>query len=207
VERVRKRMVFLDPGQPSTPPVTREDRRRVTGHTAHVLWLTGLSGSGKSTVANAVEARLNREFGLHTFLLDGDLIRTGLNKDLGFSAADRTENIRRIGEVARLFYEAGVIVLTAFISPFRADRDLVRALLPPGSFSEIYVSCPLEVCEGRDVKGLYRKARQGLIPHFTGIDSPYEPPERPELTLDTAAETLDESTARVIAYLQAIQVF
>jgi len=171
------------------------------------LWLTGYSGSGKSTLANAVETRLNREFHLHTFLLDGDLVRTGLNNDLGFSAADRSENIRRIGEVSRLFYEAGIIVLTAFISPFRSDRALARALLPPGGFSEIYVRCPLEICETRDVKGLYRKARQGLIPQFTGIDSPYEEPESPELVVDTAQNNLEECVEQVVRHLREIKIF
>lgn len=176
------------------------------GHSAHVLWLTGYSGSGKSTLASAVERRLNQEFKAHTFLLDGDLIRTGLNRDLGFSDEDRSENIRRIGEVARLFFEAGLIVLTAFISPFRSDRDQARALLPPGGFSEIYVRCPLEVCEARDVKGLYRKARQGTIPQFTGIDSPYEEPEAPELIVDTSLYPLEECVEQVVRYLKIINV-
>lgn len=171
-----------------------------------MLWFTGLSGSGKTTLANALEYRLNREFGLHTYLLDGDVIRTGLNKDLDFSPAARSENIRRIGEVTRLFYEAGLIVLTAFISPIRADRDLVRALLPPGGFIEIYMRCPLEVCESRDVKGLYRKARAGLIREFTGIDSPYEAPENPEILLDTSLQALPECVEEVIGYLRRKQV-
>jgi adenylylsulfate kinase len=172
-----------------------------------VLWLTGFSGSGKSTLANAVEIALNRQHRLHTFLLDGDLIRTGLNRDLGFSDADRSENIRRIGEVAHLFYEAGLVVLTAFISPFRADRALVRGLVEQGGFSEIYVRCPLAVCEARDVKGLYRKARAGLIPQFTGIDSPYEEPEHPELVVDTDRYSLDACVEQVIAYLKGRGVF
>lgn len=179
----------------------------MTGHSAHVLWLTGYSGSGKSTLASAVERRLNQELGAHTFLLDGDLVRTGLNKDLGFSDDDRSENIRRIGEVSRLFYEAGIIVLTAFISPFRSDRDQARALLPPGGFSEIYVRCPLEVCEARDVKGLYRKARQGVIPQFTGIDSPYEEPIAPELIVDTSLNNLGECVEQVVRHLREIGVF
>lgn len=187
--------------------LTREDRRRVTGHAPHVLWLTGYSGSGKSTLANAVEIALNRRHKLHTFLLDGDLIRTGLNSDLGFSDADRSENIRRIGEVAHLFYAAGLVVLTAFISPFRADRGLVRGMIEPGGFSEVYVRCPLEVCEARDVKGLYRKARAGQIPQFTGIDSPYEEPENPELVVDTEKYALDACVEQVIEYLKKKGVF
>ena len=188
-------------------PITREDRCRIKGHAPHVLWLTGLSGSGKTTLCHAIERRLNREFGLHTGYLDGDVVRTGLCKDLGFSAADRSENIRRIGEVAKLFYDAGLITLTAFISPFCADRDLVRGLLPPGGFSEIYIRCPLEVCEQRDVKGLYRKDRAGLIPQFTGIDSPYEEPLDPELVLDTAINSLEDCTEAVIQYLRDRQIF
>lgn len=154
-----------------------------------------------------MDTRLNREFRLHTFLLDGDLIRTGLNKDLGFSAEDRSENIRRIGEVARLFYEAGIIVLTAFISPFRSDRTLARSLIPPGGFSEVYVRCPLEICEARDVKGLYRKARQGQIPDFTGIDSPYEEPESPEFIVNTAHNSLEECADQMIRYMREIKIF
>jgi adenylylsulfate kinase len=153
-----------------------------------------------------VEIALHQRYRAHTFLLDGDLIRTGLNKDLGFSPADRSENIRRIGEVAHLFYEAGLIVLTAFISPYRADRALARGLLPTGAFSEIYVRCPLSVCETRDVKGLYRKARQGIIPNFTGVDSPYEEPETPELVVDTAQSSIEECVQQVLEYLQAIHV-
>lgn len=176
------------------------------GHAPAVLWFTGLSGSGKSTLADAVEQRLCEEFRAHTYLLDGDIIRTGLNKDLDFSDAGRKENIRRIGEVARLFYDAGLLVLTTFISPFRADRDAVRSLLPEGGFVEIYLDCPLAICEQRDVKGLYQKARAGQIPFFTGISSPYEPPLRPELVVNTAADSLDSCTAQVIAYLQAQQI-
>jgi adenylylsulfate kinase len=186
----------------TTPHVTAAERRAIKGHEPAVLWFTGLSGSGKSTLSNTLEHRLNREFGLHTYLLDGDIIRTGLSKDLGFSPAERSENIRRTGEVTRLFYDAGLIVLTAFISPFRADRQVVRALLPPGGFIEIYVRCPIEICESRDPKGLYRKVRAGEIPQFTGIDSPYEEPENPEIVLDTAATPLDECIEQVIRYLK-----
>lgn len=178
--------------------LSREDRSRIKHHHPVVFWFTGYSGSGKSTIANLLEYRLNREFGAHTYLLDGDNIRLRLNKDLGFSPEDRNENIRRIGEVSRLLYDAGLIVLTAFISPFRRDRELARSLLPPGGFYEIYVRCPLEVCEQRDPKGLYKKARQGLINDFTGIDSPYEPPDSPDLLLDTETCTIDQCVDQVL---------
>jgi len=168
-----------------------------------VLWFTGLSGSGKSTIANAVEKELNQKYRAHTYLLDGDNIRTGLNKDLSFSAEDRSENIRRIGEVARLFVDAGLIVLTAFISPFREDRKVVRDLLGNGDFVEIFVHCPLEVCEQRDPKGLYQKARLGEIQNFTGINSPYEAPDSPELTLDSSVLTVEECVEQVIQYLKS----
>ncbi len=186
----------------TTNQITSADRRRIKGHDPVVLWLTGLSGSGKTTLANAIEYRLNQAFGLHTYFLDGDIIRTGLNKDLGFSPEARSENIRRIGEVARLFYDAGLVVLTAFISPFRADRAVVRSLLPAGGFVEIYVRCPLAICENRDPKGWYRKARAGQLRDFTGIDSPYEEPENPEITLDTSQNSIEECVNTVIYYLQ-----
>lgn len=178
------------------------ERSQIKGHRPAVLWFTGLSGSGKSTIADAVEYRLNQKLHVHTYLLDGDLIRKGINKDLDFSLEGRRENIRRIAEIARLFYDAGLIVLTAFISPLRADRDLARALIPAGGFFEIFVKCPLEVCEQRDVKGLYGKARRGLIAEFTGITSPYEEPEHPELVLETANSTIQASADRVIAELR-----
>ena len=162
-----------------------------------VIWLTGLSGSGKSTLANALEQRLFQR-GYHSYLLDGDNVRHGLNQDLGFSNADRVENIRRIGEVAALFVDAGLIVITAFISPFRADRTMVRALVPEGEFIEVYVHASLEACERRDPKGLYAKARAGVIKDFTGIDSPYEPPERPELVIDTERDSVDLCVERVL---------
>jgi bifunctional enzyme CysN/CysC len=161
-----------------------------------VLWFTGLSGSGKSTIANLVEKRLYA-LGHHTFLLDGDNVRHGLNKDLGFTQSDRIENIRRVGEVARLMTDAGLIVITAFISPFRAERDMVRAMLPEGEFLEIFVDTPLAEAERRDVKGLYRKARQGELKNFTGIDSPYERPESPEIRIDTTV-TNPEDAANLI---------
>lgn len=181
-------------------------RSRLKGHLPAVLWFTGLSGSGKTTLANAVESRLAQEFRAHTYFLDGDIVRTGLSKDLDFSPAGRSENIRRIGEVSRLFYDAGLIVLTAFISPFRSDRAVVRDLIPAGGFVEIFVRCPLEVCEQRDPKGNYRKARAGLIRGYTGIDSPYEEPENPELVLDTSADSIEICTNSVIQYLLRRQI-
>lgn len=180
--------------------IVKEDREQLFGHKGVVLWFTGLSGSGKSTLANEVEAQLF-ERGCHTYILDGDNIRHGLNKDLGFSPKDREENIRRIGEVAHLFAQAGVIVMTAFISPYKADRDMARKLGTEGEFIEIYCRCSLEECERRDTKGLYKKARAGQIPEFTGISAPYEAPDNPELIIDTDAEALAESAAKVIACL------
>ncbi|WP_281170177.1 adenylyl-sulfate kinase [Carboxydothermus ferrireducens] len=181
--------------------ITAEDREKLLGQKGVVIWLTGLSGSGKSTIARELEAVLYRE-GKLAYVLDGDNIRMGLNKDLGFSEKDRQENIRRIGEVAKLFVDAGIIVITAFISPFRADRDKVRSLLPEGKFIEVFVDCPLEVCEARDVKGLYQKAREGKIPEFTGITSPYEPPVKPEITLKTAEQSLEECVDIILTYLR-----
>ena len=177
--------------------ITRDDHAGMKNQKPRVLWFTGLSGSGKSTIANEVEKQLylmNR----HTFLLDGDNVRHGLNRDLGFTEADRIENIRRVGEVARLMADAGLIVLTAFISPFRAEREMVRKMLPEGEFIEIFVDTPLEVAEGRDVKGLYKKARSGQLKNFTGIDSPYEPPERPEIRVNTVDMTPDEAARFII---------
>ena len=180
--------------------VTRDDRSRLNGHPGLVLWFTGLSGSGKSTLANALDARLFG-LGLHTYVLDGDNVRHGLCKDLGFSDQDREENIRRIGEVAKLFYDAGVVTMTAFISPFRADRERVRELLPAGDFIEVYCRCDLEICEERDPKGLYKKARAGEIREFTGISSPYEEPENPEIVVDTGRESLDDCVQQIVDYL------
>jgi adenylylsulfate kinase len=177
--------------------VTRKDRENLHKHKSAVLWFTGLSGSGKSTMAHAVEDRLHKS-GVTTFVLDGDNVRHGLCSDLGFSNADRIENIRRIGEVAKLLTESGVITLTAFISPFKEDRNAARKLLPHGDFLEIYCHCPIEVCEERDVKGLYKKARSGEIPFFTGIGSPYEEPEKPELVVNTHEKSLEESVNSVI---------
>ena len=182
--------------------VSREDRKRILGNRGCTMWFTGLSGSGKSTVAVALEKAL-WDRGICSYILDGDNVRHGLNKDLGFSPEDRTENIRRIGEVANLFTDSGVINLTAFISPYRADRDSVRELMQDGDFIEVYIDCPLEVCESRDVKGLYAKAREGKIPEFTGISAPYEAPDKPEVTLKTGDHSLDECVAQLIAYLEA----
>ncbi|MBI2424875.1 MAG: adenylyl-sulfate kinase [Candidatus Hydrogenedentes bacterium] len=180
--------------------VGRAEREALNGHRGAVLWFTGYSGSGKSTVANATASKLH-ERGKHTYLLDGDNVRLGLNRDLGFSAGDREENIRRIGEVAQLFADAGLIVLTAFISPYRADRARVRETVGAG-FVEVYVRCDLAVCEARDPKGLYRKARAGEIGDFTGITSPYEEPERPELIVDTTAQDPALCADAIVAYLE-----
>jgi adenylylsulfate kinase len=181
--------------------VTREDREKLLGQKGVTVWLTGLSGSGKSTIAVAAEEALVAR-GRLAYVLDGDNIRHGLNKNLGFSPEDRTENIRRIGEVSKLFTEAGVIVFTSFISPYRADRDLVRAVHDAGRFVEAYVAASVETCESRDVKGLYKKARAGEIPEFTGISAPYEAPERPELTLDTNRQTVEQSVAQLVSFLE-----
>lgn len=171
--------------------VTRAEREARNGHRGAAVWLTGLSGSGKSTLAHALERRLF-DVGCQVCSLDGDNVRHGLCGDLGFSAEHRRENIRRVGEVTKLYVEAGQIVVTAFISPLRDDRERVRGLLPHGDFLEVHVDCPLEVCEARDVKGFYRRARAGEIANYTGITSPYEPPMRPELVLDTAHQSVDE---------------
>ena len=177
--------------------VTRARREVQNGHRGAIIWLTGLSGSGKSTLAHAVEESLHQR-GCRTFVLDGDNVRHGLCGDLGFSDKDRQENIRRIGEVAKLFMEAGVIVLTAFISPYRADRDCVRGMVAQGDFIEIYCDAPIEICESRDVKGIYKKARAGQIAEFTGISSPYEAPETPELTVKTGTASLEVCVQQVI---------
>mgnify|MGYP001081890273 CR=1 FL=1 len=177
--------------------VTRARRETQNGHHGVILWFTGLSGAGKSTLAHAVEEELHRR-GCRTFVLDGDNVRHGLCGDLGFSNEDRIENIRRVGEVAKLFMEAGVIVLTAFISPFRADRERVRGMVEHGDFIEIHCDSLLEVCESRDVKGMYKKARAGQIAEFTGISSPYEAPESPELRVNTAGEELERCVQKVL---------
>jgi adenylylsulfate kinase len=181
--------------------VTKKDRQALHGHKSMILWFTGLSGSGKSTIANALEARLHKE-GYSTFLLDGDNTRFGLNRDLGFSEKDRKENIRRIGEVCRLMAHAGLIVLASFISPYKADRSLVRSLAEEGEFIEVYVDCPLEVCEARDPKGLYQKAKKGAIQSFTGITAPYEPPDAPEIIIRSDLEGVNESVQKILCYLK-----
>lgn len=185
--------------------VTKEARARQKRQKPCILWFTGLSASGKSTLANALEARLF-ELGYHTYVLDGDNVRHGLNKNLGFSPEDRTENIRRIGEVAKLFVDAGVIVLTAFISPYRDDRQMVRNLLAADEFVEIFLDTPLSVCEERDPKGLYKKARAGEIKNFTGIDAPYEPPLDCEITLNTADGPVEEMVERLFNWLKAQKI-
>jgi len=199
--------------------VSRQEREQLNGHRGCVVWFTGLSGCGKSTVSNLVDHKLHA-MGKHSFVLDGDNVRHGLNAGpgmlkerhgeefakrfgLGFSAQDREENIRRIGAVAELFAQAGLITLTAFISPYRRDRDRVRAMMPEGDFIEVYVNAPLEVCEARDPKGLYKKARAGEIKGFTGIDDPYEAPENPELVLDAASKNAETLADEVIEYLRS----
>ncbi|WP_105265154.1 adenylyl-sulfate kinase [Pseudoalteromonas sp. T1lg76] len=181
--------------------VDKQKRQQQNGHKSCILWFTGFSGSGKSTIAGALEAKLH-ELGQHTYLLDGDNVRHGLCGDLGFSDADRKENIRRVGETAKLMVDAGLIVLTAFISPFQEERDMVRNLVGEAEFIEVYLDTPLTTCEQRDPKGLYKKARAGEIAHFTGIDSDYEVPRNPELTLDTSTQDIDGCVAQLIAYLR-----
>lgn len=181
--------------------VTKEDRQKLNNHKSTTVWFTGLSGSGKSTLSVALEKELH-ELGIHTYRLDGDNIRFGLNSDLGFSPQDRTENIRRIGEVAKLMVDAGLITLTAFISPFRKDRDKAREIIGHENFIEVYVKCSLETCETRDPKGLYKKARAGEIKEFTGIDAPYEEPVHPEIIIDTEKLSLSESVQVIVQFLQ-----
>lgn len=182
--------------------ISREDRERKNGHKGVVIWFTGLSASGKSTLAHAVEKSLY-DLGCNTYVLDGDNIRHGLNKDLGFSPEDREENIRRIGEVAGLFAQAGTIAMTAFISPYRSDRDKARAIAGDGRFIEVFVKCDLAICEERDPKGLYKKARAGEVPEFTGISAPYEEPLNPELVIDTGVDDVDTCAAAVLAFLRS----
>ncbi|KZN51023.1 adenylyl-sulfate kinase [Pseudoalteromonas luteoviolacea] len=181
--------------------VEKTHRSELKGHKPVILWFTGFSGSGKSTVANALESALHQS-GVHTYLLDGDNVRHGLCKDLGFSDADRVENIRRVGELSKLMVDAGLIVLTAFISPFQAERDMVRNLVEDGEFIEVFLDTPLEVCEQRDPKGLYKKARAGEIKNFTGIDSDYQPPVAPEIRLNTGENSLEQSVQQLIDYLK-----
>jgi adenylylsulfate kinase len=185
--------------------VTRERRNQINKHKSVVIWFTGLSGSGKSTLAHSVEEELYK-LGCRTFVLDGDNVRHGLSSNLTFSNDDRKENIRRIGEAAKLMMEAGVITMTAFISPFKKDRNLVRQLLPQGDFIEIFCEASLETCESRDVKGLYKRARAGEIKNYTGIDSPYETPDNSELVVNTKGESLEESVAKVIDFLKTKEI-
>lgn len=184
--------------------VTKEDRQRQNGHKSAVIWFTGLSGSGKSTVSVALEKALFEE-GKHSYRLDGDNVRHGLNKNLGFSPEDRKENIRRIGEVSKLLVDAGTIAITAFISPYREDRDEVREILEDGEFIEVYTECSVEECEKRDPKGLYEKARSGEIKEFTGISAPYEAPKHPEITINTEKQSIDESVKQILNYLKEHQ--
>jgi adenylylsulfate kinase len=184
------------------PTVTRGQREELNGHKSFILWLTGLSGAGKSTLAHRIEEILFKR-GCRTYVLDGDNVRQGLCRDLGFSPADRQENIRRVGAMGKLMADAGLIVITAFISPFRVDRDSIRALIEEGDFIEVYCDAPLQVCEERDVKGLYQKARKGVIPEFTGISSPYEVPLHPEIIVQTGRDTIDSCALQIIEYLDS----
>lgn len=186
--------------------VDRAARIALMGQRPRVLWFTGLSGAGKTTIANLVEQRLH-DAGRHTFLLDGDNVRHGLSRDLGFSEADRAENTRRVGEVARLMADAGLIVLAAFISPFRAEREMVRRMMAKGEFVEIFIDAPIELAEQRDPKGLYAKARRGKLPNFTGIDSPYEAPHSPEIRIDTAALSPEQAAVEIITHVFGDQPF
>ena len=186
--------------------VTRERREELNGHKSSILWFTGLSGSGKSTVAHSVEEKLH-QLGCKTFVFDGDNVRHGLCNDLTFTDSDRKENLRRIGEMVKLYLDAGTISLTAFISPFKEDRDKIRAMVPKGDFVEIYCRCPISVCEERDVKGLYKKARAGEIPHFTGITSPYEEPENPEVIVDTdGSVSIEDAVGKIITTLKKLEI-
>jgi adenylylsulfate kinase len=185
---------------PHRPIVGKKDRQKLNGHRSFILWFTGLSGAGKSTIAYRVEEELYKR-GIRTYVLDGDNIRIGLNKDLGFSKKDREENIRRVGEVAKLFVDAGIVVLTAFISPYKKDRHFVRNLVGEKEFIEVYVKCPIEICEKRDPKGLYKKAKDGIIKQFTGVDDQYEEPENPEIILETDKMSIDECIKKILDYL------
>jgi len=185
--------------------VTRKRRNKLNKHRSVIIWFTGLSGSGKSTLAHVLEEKLFNQ-GINTYVLDGDNVRHGLSSNLNFSNIDRKENIRRVGEVSKLMLDAGLIVLTAFISPFKADRNAVRKLIPKGDFIEVYCKASLKTCEQRDVKGLYKLARAGKIKHYTGIDSPYEIPKNPELIIDTELEKLDESASKIYQYLNDLSI-
>lgn len=185
--------------------ITKTQRQELSGHRGAAVWFTGLSGAGKSTLANAAESALY-ERGFHTYLLDGDNVRLGLNEDLSFSERDREENIRRVAQVAKLFADAGLIVIVAFISPFRRDRERARSLFSPSEFVEVFVDCPLSECMRRDPKGLYQKASAGLIPEFTGISSPYEPPENPEITVHTDRQSPAECAAMVVSHVSRLVI-
>ncbi len=187
------------------PTIKRQHREELNEHKGKILWFTGLSGAGKSTLAHALEEQLH-DYGARTYVLDGDNVRKGLCKDLGFSEQDRIENIRRIGEMSRIMMDAGLIVMTAFISPFRRDRRIVRELVEEGDFIEIFCDTPLSVCESRDIKGLYKKARAGEIPEFTGISSPYETPEQPELIVESGDSTVEECVDRIINFLRGNEI-
>ncbi|MGE6376215.1 adenylyl-sulfate kinase [Peribacillus muralis] len=180
--------------------LTKEHRQALHGHKSYILWFTGLSGSGKSTIANMVEAKLHAK-GVSTYILDGDNLRNGLNEDLGFNMDDRKENIRRIGEVSKIFVDSGIVVLATFISPYANDREDVRKKVESDEFIEIYVKCPIEACEERDPKGLYKKARIGEITDFTGVSAPYEEPENPEIIIETSDNTIEECVQQIINYL------
>ncbi len=181
--------------------VKREERNRAYGHKSGVVWLTGLSASGKSTIAHYLERRLFEE-GVKVYVFDGDNIRHGLNSDLGFSEEDRKENLRRIAEVAKLFVDAGILVLAAFVSPFQKDREMVKKIIGPQDFLEVYIKCPVEICEKRDPKGMYKKARQGIIPNYTGISSPYEEPKKPDLIIETHKISIEEAVDRIYTLLK-----
>lgn len=183
--------------------VDKQLRQQQAGHRSFAVWLTGLSGAGKSTLANLVEQRLHKQ-GLRTYVLDGDQVRNGLSKDLGFAEQERHENLRRVAEVARLMVDAGIIVIAAFITPFRADRKVIKSILSDEDMLEVYVKCPLSVCENRDVKGLYAKARNGIIKNFTGIDSPYEEPENPGLVINTDKHNVQECAALIFETVQSL---
>ena len=187
------------------PTIKRQHREELNEHKGKILWFTGFSGAGKSTLAHALEEQLH-DYGTRTYVLDGDNVRKGLCKDLGFSEQDRIENIRRIGEMSRIMMDAGLIVMTAFISPFRRDRRIVRNLVDKGDFIEIFCDTPLSVCESRDIKGLYKKARAGEIPEFTGISSPYETPEQPELIVESGDTTVEECVDEIINFLKGKKI-
>jgi adenylylsulfate kinase len=189
--------------KPFVTEISKQDRWRLNQHKSGVLWFTGLSGSGKTTLANELDKRFY-QMGIHSCLLDGDNLRYTLNKDLGFSREDRKENIRRAGEISKMMADAGLLVLASFISPYRADREMVRRMFSPGEFIEIYVQCPLEICQGRDPKGLYRKAREGkIVGDFTGLSSPYESPQNPELVLSTHRLSVTQCADQAMAYLRS----